>query len=344
MGILHILVASGALALISIGMRVKIWAAAWLMIVIGWSASASAAPGWPASLTIGTASPGGIYLFYGNTLAPLLTEAVGIPVSTRATQGPDENILLLESGKVQLAFVTTGSALQAWNGTASWTHGKKLRSMRALFPMYNTPFQFVALDSSGISILRDMGNKQVGVGPQGGTGGLYANKIFEVLGIPAAVQYGAWSTMSRQMRSGVLDAIVGTAGAPFPVITGLDGTEKIRFIPLNDNEIAKLQKAVPEFSPSVVPAGAYPSLNSDYKTIGLFNFTVARKDLPADLAYSVVKAFYANHDQLVEATSAARESVAANVDRDTFIPYHPGALRYYREIGVELPAAVAAPQ
>jgi TRAP transporter TAXI family solute receptor len=151
-----------------------------------------------------------------NTLAPLLTEAVGIPVSTRATQGPDENILLLESGEVQLAFVTTGSALQAWNGTASWTHGKKLWSMRALFPMYNTPFQFVALDSSGISILRDMGNKQVGVGPQGGTGGLYANKIFEVLGIPAAVQYGAWSTMSRQMRSGVLDAIVGTAGAPFP--------------------------------------------------------------------------------------------------------------------------------
>lgn len=325
-------------------MRVGIRMAAWLMTLICWSASPWAAQGWPASLTIGTASPGGVYLLYGNTLAPLLTEAVGVPVSTLATQGPEQNILLLESGKVQLGFVTMGSALQAWNGTAAWSNGKKLRSMRALFPMYDTPFQFVALDSSGIKILPDMGHKRVGVGPEGGTGGLYASKIFEALAIPAAVQYGAWSTISRQMRSGILDAIVGTAGVPFPIIAGLDETEKIRFIPLNDNEITKLQSAMPEFSASVVPAAAYPSLKSDYKTVGLFNFAVARKDLPTDLVYSIVKAFYANHDRLMEATSAARESVATNADRDTFIPYHPGAIRYYREIGVELPAAVAAPQ
>ena len=107
---------------------------------------------------------------YGNTLAPLLSDAVGIPVSTRATQGPDQNILLLESGKVQLAFLTTGSALQARNGTAAWAHGKKLRSMRALFPMYDTPFQFVALDSSGITTPLDLANKRSASAPKAAPG------------------------------------------------------------------------------------------------------------------------------------------------------------------------------
>jgi uncharacterized protein len=324
-------------------MRTRIWAAIWPIIVIGWSLPAFCAEaGWPSSLTIGTASPGGVYLIYGNALAPILTSALGIPVSAQATQGPDQNILLLESGNVQLAFVTMGTALQGWNGRGAWTHGKELRSMRALFPMYDTPFQFIALESSGVRTLPDMAEKRIGVGPQGGTGGSYASKIFETLGIPATVRYGAWSSLSTQMQSGLLDALLGTAGVPFPVITELDRTEHVRFIPLSDDEIATLRKAMPEFSPSDVPAGSYPSLKTNYKTIGLFNFGVASKELSDDLVYAIVKAFYANHEQLVEANSAARESVVANLDRNTFIPYHPGAVRYYREVGVELPADLAS--
>ena len=166
-------------------MRIRIWAAIWPMFVIGWSSpSLCAEASWPSSLTIGTASPGGVYLVYGNALAPILTNALGLPVTAQATQGPDQNILLLESGNVQLAFVTMGTALQGWNGTGAWTHGNKLRSMRALFPMYDTPFQFVALESSGIRTLPDMADKRIGGGPQGGTGGSYASKIFEALGIP----------------------------------------------------------------------------------------------------------------------------------------------------------------
>jgi hypothetical protein len=187
-----------------------------------------------------------------------------------------------------------------------------------------------------------MAGKRIGVGPQGGTGGLYAGKIFEALGTPATVRYGAWSSLSMQMQSGLLDALLGTAGVPFPVITELDRTEHVRFIPLSDDEIAKLRKAMPEFSPSVVPAGSYPSLTADYKTIGLFNFGVASKDLPDNLVYPIVKAFYANHDRLAEANPAARESMLENLHRNNFIPYHPDAVRYYREIGVELPAALAS--
>jgi uncharacterized protein len=324
-------------------MRIAALTAVWLAVVIGWaSQSWSASPGRLASLTIATASPGGVYLVYGKALAAVLTEALGIPVEAQATQGTDQNMLLIDSGDAQLGFVTTGTALQGWNGSGAWTLGKQLRSMRALFPMYDTPIHFLALKSSGIGSLRDMADKRVGAGPQGGTAGTYAQKIFDTLSISTALRFGAWNTLSAQLRSGLLDALVGAAGVPFPVVAELDGTGEIRFVPLSVVEIAKLREAIPELSASVVAAGIYPSLKIDYETIGLYNFGVVSKDLPDDLVYTIVKAFYANHDRMVRAVPAARESVVGNLGRNTFIPYHPGAVRYYREIGVEIPADLVA--
>src|ERR1700732_4635478 len=91
------------------GLRLGLWLAVWAPVAIGWTSSSSGAPpNWPASLTIGTASPGGVYYVYGQGLAAILTEALGIPVSALATQGPEQNILLLESGDAQVGFVTMG--------------------------------------------------------------------------------------------------------------------------------------------------------------------------------------------------------------------------------------------
>ena len=113
-------------------------------------------PHWPDSLTIGTASPGGTYHAYGEGLARILTRELGIPVLALPTEGPNQNIALLEADRIQLAFVTLGVALQAWNGTGSWTEGKQLRTMRAIFPMYDTPFQFAVLRDSGIQSIADL--------------------------------------------------------------------------------------------------------------------------------------------------------------------------------------------
>ena len=87
---------------------------------------------------------------YGEGLARILTRALNLPVTARATEGPGQNILLLEAGEIQIGFVTLGVALQGWNGSAPWTGGKQLRTMRALFPMYDTPFQFMVREESGI--------------------------------------------------------------------------------------------------------------------------------------------------------------------------------------------------
>jgi len=244
-------------------MRIAACTAVCFLISLAWPAPSSSAPaGWPAALTIGTASPGGVYLPYGQALAPILTEALGLPVTAQATQGPDQNILLLESDAAPVGFVTMGVALQAWNGAGEWTHGKQMRSMRALFPMYDTPFHVVALKGSGIHSFADMADKRIGAGPQGGTAGTYLPSIFKVVGIPVIVRNGAWALMGSQLRSHQLDVVVAAGGVPQPFIAELDAAEPLDFIALSDDEIATLRKALPELGVSVVPAGSYPLAES----------------------------------------------------------------------------------
>ena len=73
------------------------------------------------------------------------------------------------------------------------------------------------------------------------------------------------------------------------------------------------------------------------------NFAIGRADLPDDLVYQLVKAVFENQPALVKAKSAARETMPQNVVKDTFLPFHPGAVRYYREVGLSIPDALVAP-
>ena len=94
-------------------------------------------------------------------------------------------------------------------------------------------------------------------------------------------------------------------------------------MPLSQGEIVALRLAMPELTPSVIPAGLYPSLLKDYRTVGLYNFAVANKDLPNDLAYAIVDAVFANQEALVRAHPAAAATVRANFSHNGFLPYHP---------------------
>jgi hypothetical protein len=107
----------------------------------------AAEPDWPDQLRIGTASPGGTYYVYGEALAKILTRTLDLPVERLATEGPVQNIELMEAGEVKLGFVTIGVALQAWNGTGVWAGKKPARSMRVIFPIYDTPFQLLMFAS-----------------------------------------------------------------------------------------------------------------------------------------------------------------------------------------------------
>jgi len=290
-------------------------------------------PNWPDHLSIGTASPGGTYYVYGEGLAKILTRALELPVVRLATEGPAQNIELLETGEARLGFVTTGIALQAWNATGIWAGKPPARAMRVMFPMYDTPFQLLVLQDSAARSIGDMSGKRVGVGPRGGTSAAYFPEFFNALKISTSFVYGEWEELAAQMHQRQLDVLAVAAGVPFPGFIELEAKDKVRYVALGDSEIAALRLAMPELTPSRIPSGSYPSLLRPYQTLGLYNFAVAHVGLPDGLVYNAVRAVFENHEEMMEAHAAAAATVPANMDRNSFLPLHAGAIRYYRQIG-----------
>jgi uncharacterized protein len=292
----------------------------------------------PRSIALATASPGGVYLIYGEALAPILSRALQIEVRAEATQGAVQNVILLEKRQTMLAFTNIGPALQGWNGSG-WAKGTQYRAMRVMFPLYDTAFQFVVDKRVAAKSLDNFTGLRIGGGPRGGTSGAYVERIFKVLGIPARVQHGAWDNLGQQLAERELDGAVAAIGAPFPAIAQLDAQQTIDFIAPSPEQVASIRKQLPEITPSTITAGTYRSLTQDYLTIGLYNFAVAHKDLSEDLVYRIVKATFDNHAELVKAHPVAKETVPENIRANTLFPLHPGALRYYREKGIAVPPA-----
>jgi len=311
------------------------------LLAIATSTSVPAAgPDWPKSLTLVTASPGGVYYIYGEELARILTEKLGITVNPQPTQGTVHNVKLVDSGGAQLGMITMGVGLEGWNGTGDWTNGKRFRNMRALFPMYDTPFQAVVLRRSGIATLAQLDKKRIGVGPRGGTSGTYIPAILKVLGISAEMSYGSHNNVATELIAGRIDASLTLLGAPVPAVQEAEAKEPVTFISLSPEQIEAIRKAMPEFSLSKIAAGTYRLLDKDYVTIGVYNFAIGRPELPDDLVYQLVKAVHENQPRLVKAHSAASDTLPQNVVKNTFLPFHLGAVRYYREIGISIPEAL----
>jgi TRAP transporter TAXI family solute receptor len=293
---------------------------------------------WPKTLTLGTASVGGTYFVYGQVWASLVNDKVGTQISTQQTQGPNQNIILTDGKQIDLGMTTMGVALQAWNGQGAWTQGKKFQNIRATFPMYDTPFHFVALKKSGIKAVKDLSGKRAGVGPRAGTCGTYFPLMFKTLGVNTTVRNGQASDMAANLQDGLIDAFPFCAGIPIASYSELETTNDVQFFTFTADEIKKLKAAMPELSDSTIPKGTYKQLTEDHKTVGVYNFGIAHKDLPEDLVYEITKAVLENNAQMVKGHAAAKETLAENWERNTFLPFHPGAVRYYKEKGINIPA------
>lgn len=301
-------------------------------------------PSWPRTLTLGTASVGGTYFVYGQVWASLVNEKAGTNISTQQTQGPNQNIILADSKQIDFGMTTMGVALQAWEGKGEWTKGQKYQNIRATFPMYDTPFHFIALEKSGIKSVRDLAGKKSGIGPRAGTCGTYFPLFFKTLGIDTTIRNGQASDMSANLQDGLIDAFPFCAGVPIAAFSELETTNKVRFFTFTPDELKKLKDALPELSDSTIPKGTYKQQTEDQKTVGVFNFGIANKDVPEDLVYAVTKAVLENNPQMVKGHAAAKETLLENWNRNTFLPFHPGAIRYFKEKGITVPKHLLPPE
>jgi TRAP transporter TAXI family solute receptor len=232
-----------------------------------------------------------------------------------------------------------GTGLQGWNGTGGWTSGQRHRKMRALFPMYDSPFHFVTLRRSGITTVAQFNDRNVGTGPRAGPQS-YVPTILAAIGISAKIRYGSYDSTASGLLDGQYDALVEVGGVPFPALKQVEAKEPLLFVNLTPEQIEAIRNAMPELTISQIGNGVYTSLDKIYTTVGLYCFAIGRDDLPDELVYQLVKAVFENQPRLVKATSSASDTLPQNAVKNTFMTFHPGAARYYREIGIKIPESL----
>ena len=298
----------------------------------------------PTSLTIGAASIGGTYYVYASGWSSVIDKATGIPASVEVTGGPNHNMQLVHSGDLELGMVTMGPAWEGWHGEGDWTGGVEMTNVRAIFPMYNTYSQWWAFERDNINSIYDLAGKTVGVGPAGGTAGTYHPRFLELLEINATPRQAGLSDLVSQHLDRQLNANSFAAGLPVAGVLETGAQRPIVMFGIDGEARDRICQEWPFWSPTVIPASAYDFLTEDVETIGMWNMAVASKDLPDDMVYDIVKGVFDNHDMMVTAHQSAVETLAENVALNTWMPMHPGAIKYYEEIGIELADAVYPPE
>lgn len=301
-------------------------------------------PNWPETLRIGTASIGGTYVVYGDGLALLINEKLGIMTTPQGTGGPYHNFALVQGGHVELGMTTLGPAKESWNGRSPVLPGQQMRDVRALFPMYRTPFQVVALKRSGISRIADLAGKRVGVGPTGGTCAGYWPRFFEALDVDdVQVSYANANELSTHLTHGFIDAFAFCAGVPIRAFQQIAQRHEVNLFAFDESQQALL---VEKFGvePIVIPAGAYATQDTPQASVAFWNFGIAHKDLPEDLVYELMT-LTLDHPELMEAIHpSAKEMRAENLRHNHLVWFHPGAVRYYRERGLTVPEKLLPPE
>lgn len=299
---------------------------------------------WPKSVTIGTASLGGTYFIYGGGWAQVVSEVVGVPASVENTGGPADNAVLVSNGVHAFGMVTLGPAYDAWTGNSPLMPGQEFKDMRAIFPMYATPFTVVTLKSSGIDSMAELDGKRVGPGPASGTAGSFVPRFLKDVGVNARIQNGSWNDLSRNMQDGQLDAVFFGAGIPVSAASAIEAQQEINVFSFSEENRKMLLDKYPFLVPFTVPKGTYKAVKEDLPTVAIWNFAIANKDLPDDFVYEVVKAVMENNDRMVQTHKTARSTIPENVDKNGFLWMHPGAIKYFQEKGYTIPDRLYPPE
>jgi TRAP transporter TAXI family solute receptor len=300
--------------------------------------------GWPAEVRIGTASAGGTYAVYGEGLARLLQETLQIQAQARNTGGPAQNLVLVHKGELDLGMTTMGPAREAWEGQSPLMSGTEMRNLRALFPMYQTPFLILALADSGIARIEDLAGRRVGVGPAGGTCAAYWPGFFEALGIEEVRPvHGSGEELATDLRFGAIHAFAFCGGVPIPVFVELEQRQPVTIFGLTPEQQAKLAADFP-VSAVEIPPGSYASLTAPVTTVAMWNFVVTNDALPETLVYEIMRTVLDDNARMTAIHPAAKETRTENWVHDGFLPFHAGAVRYYREKGIDLRPELVPPE
>ena len=288
-------------------------------------------------ITILTGSTSGIYYPLGTALSSIDAKVIpGANVTVQATAGSVQNLRLLEASDGELAFTLGDCLADAWAGNKDAGFDAPFTKLRAIARIYPNFIQIVASNRSQIKTLADLKGKRVSVGAEGSGTALNAAVIFKAAGFTfndlAMVDQTPFASSVRLVEQGSLDATLQSAGLGVESIRHLLASGQSTLIPIPSDIVARIDSAV--YIAATIPAGTSDGQSGDVQTASVPNFLVTREGVSDDIAYQMTKSLFEHLDQLVQTQPAAKDIDVKKAATDLPIPLHPGAERYYREIGV----------
>lgn len=291
-------------------------------------------------LSIATGGTGGVYYPIGGGLAELINRHVdGHGAVAEVTGASVENMGLIARGDSDLALALADTVYQAYSGTGAF-EDRHLPDIRALGSVYPNAVQLVTLADSGITSLQDLKGKRVSVGAPGSGTELNARALLEANGITyddISQQRLNFNETADALRDGDIDAGFWSVGPPTSSILNLATTRDIRLISFAEEEIARAMEQEPVFAPYTLRAGTYDGVDEDVQTISIPNVLAVHADMSEELAYQITKVKFEQVEYLISVHPAANDTTVEFSLTSTPVPLHPGAIRYYEEIGAEVP-------
>jgi uncharacterized protein len=293
-------------------------------------------------LSIATGGTGGVYYPLGGGLANILSKAIpGMAATAEVTGGSVDNMRLIGTGKPYIAFTQTDAAYDALRGEDKFK-GKPI-PVRTLAVAYPNRMHVVTVEGTGVNKIDDIKGKRVSTGSPGSATEVFAFRVIEAAGMNhdkdmRRERLGVAESVSA-LKDRKIDAFFWVGGLPTAAITDLGATPgvKIKLI-----DIARLVPTMSKkygniYIQDVIPKGTYPGQTTDNPQATVQNLIVANENMSEQLAYNITKAVFEHQKELVNVhKEAANITLANQKEANSALPWHPGALKYYKEKGVKM--------
>jgi TRAP transporter TAXI family solute receptor len=287
----------------------------------------------PKFLRIGTASLGGNFFPMGAAIASVIDQHVpGIKATAQASSGSAFNMTAIQDGEQEMA-VCQGPAVSdaVANG--------KTPDVRTIANYSATPQHFMVRIGANIKSVADLKGKKMEMLAAGDGVEVSTRKVLSALGMKwedIKPEYsGNRVQAASRLKTGQVDGIIDATGLGAAWITDIVGDgSRFTFLSLSDAEMGKILSANKEFSRMDIPAGTYRGQEKTVPGVGVWTVIVCSKNLSDDLVYNITKQLFANQQFLKERHNYFKDLTPQNIVGAVVAPLHPGAARYYKEVGV----------
>ena len=295
------------------------------------------AAGAPKVYSLGTASLGGNFFTMGAAMAGAVMDKTGLSITAQASGGSAYNAGAVNDGELSFGMAQASTVAEAWEGTGSFKDAKT-ENIRTLVNYNATPLHVLVRKNKGVTNIMQLEGLKLECLVAGDGVEAFTKKALPALGIPldkVTLEYSGNRTQAAsRLKTGQVDALLDATGLGAAWMADIYGTGDFDIVELTQEQIDFLCKTFTEQSPMVIPAGTYKGLDKDVKTVGNWTTVFCNKNVPEDVAYNFVKAMYDSKQSLVKAHSFFKDLDPNNIVGSVIADLHPGAEKYYKEIGV----------